>query len=100
MKLLAFALWFIFWGQALELAFAQESLIPVASSSAALDAFSDGAAPHADAFADAYHPAYVGVCNTQTIDWCGAFEAQLLATGYAAIRDQTHPNLVKIVTIA
>jgi hypothetical protein len=159
--LLAAALWFIFWSQAVQLAFAQGSPAAVASPSAALDAFSDGAAPQADAFADANHPAYVGVCNTpgpvytfsnpncsfgpapappqtdldirssaakcaqlygknsavdvsvpdtfkfnlpqqalQTIDWCGAFEAQLLAAGYAAIRDQTDSKLVRILPIA
>jgi hypothetical protein len=160
-KLFALALWFIFCGPAIQLAFAQDSAAPIASPGATLDAFSDGAAPPADAFADAYHPAYVGVCNTpgpvytfsnpncsfgpapappqtdldirssaakcaqlygknsavdvsvpatfkfnlpqqalQTIDWCGAFEAQLLAAGYAAVRDQNDPKLVRIEPIA
>src|SRR5713101_1273618 len=64
MKLLAFALWFMFLGQAVQLAFAQESASPVASPSAAVDPYTGGAAPDADPLAGAHYPPYSGVCLT------------------------------------
>jgi hypothetical protein len=64
MKRLIFALWFIFLGHGVQLAFAQESASLVASPSAAVDPYTGGAAPEADSFAGAHYPPYSGVCLT------------------------------------
>ena len=64
MKLLAFALWFMFLGHGVQLAFAQESASPVATPSAAVDPYTGGVAPEADSFAGAHYPPYTGVCLT------------------------------------
>src|ERR1700686_5293308 len=62
MKRFAFALWFMFLGHGVQVAFAQESA--VASPSAAVDPYTGGAAPDADSFAGAHYPSYSGVCLT------------------------------------
>src|SRR5258707_14452698 len=64
MKLLAFALWFMFLGHGVQLAFAQESASPVATPSAAVDPYTGGVAPEADSFPGAHYPPYTGVCLT------------------------------------
>lgn len=42
----------------------------------------------------------LGPQGLQPPDWCGVFDAQLRAAGYAPVQDQNDPKLVKIVPIA